>query len=167
MVTQDYMSTTNGIRLMGDLVLSNFKTGVDAKTIVDSGTSYILMPIADRKALTDHIGLKCWGTGIVSCSFADYEKIPDLVFGIGGKQYVIPRESFISKTSENEGNLLIMSHNTLPFWILGLNFFDNYYVVFDQENSRVGFALSKTSQPRIHDSLVNLNQAMENSVDNM
>lgn len=28
-------------------------------------------------------------------------------------------------------------------WILGLNFFTNYYSVFDYENKRIGFAESK------------------------
>jgi hypothetical protein len=29
------------------------------------------------------------------------------------------------------------------FWILGINFFNNYYTVFDYENMRIGFAKSK------------------------
>lgn len=73
------------------------------------------------------------------------------MFKIDGKEYIIPRESYISKRNEHEGYLLIMGHRTLKFWILGLNFFDNYYVVFDQEKSRVGFALSKNSQVRIQE----------------
>jgi len=28
------------------------------------------------------------------------------------------------------------------YWILGLNFFTNYYAVFDYENMRIGFAES-------------------------
>lgn len=57
MITQDYMSTT--------MEGTDFKRGVMGKTIVDSGTSYILMPLADRDALADHLGLKCYGSGIV------------------------------------------------------------------------------------------------------
>jgi hypothetical protein len=29
-----------------------------------------------------------------------------------------------------------------PYWILGLNFFQNYYTVFDYENNSIGFAPS-------------------------
>ena len=28
----------------------------------------------------------------------------------------------------------IMKHNTMEQWILGLNFFENYFTIFDQEN---------------------------------
>ena len=30
-----------------------------------------------------------------------------------------------------------------------MNFFENYYTVFDKENRRVGFTLSKTAVPRL------------------
>jgi len=40
----------------------------------------------------------------------------------------------------------------MPVYIMGLNFFKNYYSVFDQDkidNLRIGFALSKSANPRI------------------
>ena len=43
----------------------------------------------------------------------------------------------------------IMSHDTMSFWILGLNFFSNYYTVFDQEDMKVGFAISRYAHPRV------------------
>lgn len=46
-----------------------------------------------------------------------------------------------------------MSLPNLDFYLLGLNFFENYYTVFDKENKRVGFTLSKTAVPRLAEKL--------------
>jgi len=46
----------------------------------------------------------------------------------------------------------MISMGNVPMHIMGLNFFKNYYSVFDQENidnMRIGFALSSSSNPRI------------------
>ena len=42
-----------------------------------------------------------------------------------------------------------MTHDTISKWILGLNFFANYYTVFDNEDHRIGFAASKDASERI------------------
>ena len=36
-----------------------------------------------------------------------------------------------------------------------MNFFENYYTVFDKENRRVGFTLSKTAVPRLAEVVTN------------
>lgn len=42
-----------------------------------------------------------------------------------------------------------MTHNNFNTWILGLNFFENYYTVFDQERGQVGFAPAIEANPRL------------------
>lgn len=51
-------------------------------------------------------------------------------------------------------------------YIFGLNFFNNYYTVFDQEELRVGFAINKYAHPRVAEmqeqwANVTLDQVME------
>ena len=50
-----------------------------------------------------------------------------------------------------------LSLNSDDSWILGLNFFQSYYVVFDLENLRVGFAPNKVASKKIGE-LTNLAQ---------
>ena len=60
----------------------------------------------------------------------------------------MPKESYVIK--ENDlCELAIMSDPTMSIWILGLNFFSNYYTVFDQEDLKIGFAISRYAHPRV------------------
>ena len=47
--------------------------------------------------------------------------------------------------------LYIMTSPIISQWIIGLNFFQNYYIVFDNENKRVGLAPSKNIGGRAKD----------------
>ena len=60
----------------------------------------------------------------------------------------MPKESYVIRGG-NVCEIGIMTHDTMTFWILGLNFFSNYYTVFDQEELKVGFAISRYSHPRV------------------
>jgi hypothetical protein len=81
---------------------------------------------------------------------------PDLRFIIGGKYYHLPVESYILfDRSSNQCAIKIQSATIHDHWILGLNFFENYYTVFDQENLRVGFAPSIHRTPRLAELIKN------------
>ena len=61
----------------------------------------------------------------------------------------MPKESYVEYVNfgyYQTCGLLIMSENSFGGWIFGLNFFENYYTVFDQEEKRVGFAPSITAK---------------------
>jgi len=40
-------------------------------------------------------------------------------------------------------------------WILGLNFFENYYTIFDQETYKVGFVLRNNATKRMQELVFN------------
>ena len=90
-----------------------------------------------------HTGMKCKINVIPQCEGekSTHSKIPDLEYVIEGVKYFLPRESF-TLCFGNRCSFKIMSHRVIKLWLLGLNFFENYYTVFDQEEMRIGFAPS-------------------------
>ena len=137
-----------------------------AECVIDSGSSYILMPEGKFYALYNTLNDKydCdidW-YNTMTCYLEDwyqYEDLPEMEVQLSGKTYRIPRESLYTK-EENGGIFFSYPFVTVEVtyisgwdeWILGLTFLENYYVVYDMEHSNIGFALSKTSSMAPSDS---------------
>lgn len=126
--------------------------------IVDSGTSFLMIPGADVDLLLDYLnyeqGLGCFDlTDAITCVCTEDNYIdwfPDFTLNIGNKPYFIPKETYVYQ-QDGLCYLLLMRGDKSPFWILGLsNFFPNYYVVFDMENYRIGFAINKLAKKSVH-----------------
>ena len=82
------------------------------------------------------------------CNFLSQFAFPDirLVLGKNASLYVIPSTSYVTLMGWNTCSIDIMSMGNSDMWILGMNFFHNYYSIFDQEKGRVGFARSNMGQ---------------------
>ena len=68
-----------------------------------------------------------------------YAKMPDLIFMIDGIKYTIPPASYIGYKSGTCTLKIMTNKRDKNFVTLGLNFFENYYSVFDVKNKRIGF----------------------------
>jgi len=125
--------------------------------IIDSGTSFNLMPTNDVRDMLKHVESSMPGVHcrldivpICTCVGIDVSAFPDMEYTIDGKKYFMPKESIMLKSGD-ACYMKIMHNPTLPFYLLGLIFFQNYYTIFDQENKRLGFAESIHAHPRVRE----------------
>lgn len=82
------------------------------------------------------------------CNVTDKDTFPDFKFYIDDVEYLLTPENYF-ELYEGKHYLRIMTgYFESDFWILGLNFFHNYYSVFDLENQRIGFAVSVISDQK-------------------
>ena len=64
-----------------------------------------------------------------TCSDADFNKIQDLTISIDlFKKYTIPRDNWVQKVGNQCYVKFMYDANLTDMWILGLNFFRDYYV---------------------------------------
>ena len=117
--------------------------------MADSGTSLNMIPDADFNAIKDTFFKDNASCHVMrntltacACTAAEHEAIPDITFEMDGSQYIIPRDMWYERGENNQCVIKFMHGPGKSQWILGLNFFTNYYTVFDYESYRIGFAKS-------------------------
>ena len=129
----------------GDKKISN--TIIDS-VIVDSGTSLLLMPEKEFldlmnliKEITDipYTFTNDFGLEAFPCTKdVTYAALPYIAFKINGMQYRVPPASYIGFKSGTCTMKIMTNKRDKSFITLGLNFFENYYSVFDIENKMIG-----------------------------
>ena len=121
--------------------------------ILDSGTSYVMMPQSDYKKLIQMIA----NLGIdfdsvpqtklikmVQCSADQYDELPDIKIQLNDHVYTLPKSSYMLFFN-GDCYLMVLGKNfgfSSGMWILGNNFLHNYYTIYDVQNLRIGLVPS-------------------------
>ena len=67
---------------------------------------------------------------VCSCPILDFKNYSDFRINLSGIIYTVPPNSYLTRYGKY-CSLNVMYVNGLQNWVLGLNFFHNYYTVFD------------------------------------
>ena len=113
--------------------------GFQGKTaIIDTGTSYILMPPGDADALHQLIpgSSQSGELYVIPCSSS-----VNVYVTISGVKYGVSPKDYVGKPSGSGCQSNIVGHQAFGVddWILGDAFLKNVYTVLDFDNARIGF----------------------------
>jgi len=160
---------------MGEIGFSDgnkMQSLISKHMILDSGLTYALIPTEDFKILTTLLdskyGVKCASsskdknTAQVNpsdCTCKDFNALPDLNMKVladkedkTGKVLSIPRELYIRDKGEGKCRLLLNPNDMQVganygdnYWIMGDQFMQKYYTIYDHANWRMGLVESKNT----------------------
>eukprot|EP00904_Undaria_pinnatifida_P002144 jgi/Undpi1/11930/HiC_scaffold_4.g01629.m1 len=128
---------------MDDVTVSGESVSSVKSAILDSGTSLLVGPSEDVKAIASKVGAVKFLNGeyLMPCT-AD---LPLLTFSIGGKEYTLSGDEYVINAGNSKVCILAIMGMDVPepmgpLWILGDVFMRKYYTVFDYGNAQIGLA---------------------------
>ena len=133
-----------------NITLSCQTGGAPCRTIIDSGTSYIIGPKDDV--------MRIFASLTIEPDCSNLHEQPVLKFTIDGQVYAVPPQYYIVKEPDKYGQLqcvpAIGGEEGSFLCVFGDAFMRAFYTVFDKADARVGFAqlpesLSKKATLRV------------------
>lgn len=153
-----FWELTFGNVRMGDF---QFEPAVSS-IMADTGTSLNMIPDVDYYKIFDRFIKDKFRCQVLpntlhscDCTKTQHESIPDISFSINSETYTIPRDKWFERSGNGQCVIKFMHGPHKDYWILGLNFFENYYTVFDYENMQIGFAESINMGKSVSSSFIN------------
>ncbi|KAG8735801.1 Type I transmembrane sorting receptor [Ceratobasidium sp. 414] len=123
-------------------------TAYTGAMIIDSGTTLIVGPTSSVSSFWSKIGGKACSTSV--CGTTGYYTFPcasppNVFFTFNGRQFPVSTNDINLGSTDSSGTTCvgaIVGTSGVPdnAWIVGDTFMKNVYTIFDETNSRVGFA---------------------------